>query len=459
MKNILMSLASVAFLAACMPGQPMGSASRLDSSPVGALPPMKTFQGQALERPQTSNADIARDFLDLSFQLESGRDLPVFTRFEGPITLRIAGKAPHHLRTDLARLIARLRHEAGIDIRLTDGPDANITLNAVSRSDIQRHLPQAACFVVPNISRLSEYPGAARAPKTDWVRLETRTKMAIFIPVDAPPQETRDCLHEELAQALGPLNDLYRLPDSVFNDDNIHTVLTSYDMLILRAYYAPDLRNGMSRAEVARRLPALLARLNPAGQGLRPLNLPDTPRDWIDAIQTALGPGTAPAARQIAARRALAIAENSGWIDHRRAFSHYALGRLTQGVNAEIALSHFRAAQSFYTRSPVTQLHAAHVAAQLAAYALTEGNGQEALLQTGPYLAIAARHENAALLSTLMLLRAEALDLQGRPDEAQAVRLDSLGWARYGFGADRAVLAKLREISALSPLKRSNGQS
>jgi len=33
------------------------------------------------------------------------------------------------------------------------------------------------------------------------------------------PQEVRDCLHEELAQALGPLNDLYRLPDSVFNDD------------------------------------------------------------------------------------------------------------------------------------------------------------------------------------------------------------------------------------------------
>jgi len=37
------------------------------------------------------------------------------------------------------------------------------------------------------------------------------------------------------------------------------------------------------------------------------------------------------------------------------------------------------------------------------------------------------------------------------------VRLDSLGWARYGFGADWAVRAKLREISALSPLKEPNG--
>ena len=51
----------------------------------------------------------------------------------------------------------------------------------------------------------------------------------------------RDCLHEELAQALGPLNDLYRLPNTVFNDDNFHSVLTGFDMTILRATYAPGL--------------------------------------------------------------------------------------------------------------------------------------------------------------------------------------------------------------------------
>ena len=80
----------------------------------------------------------------------------------------------------------------------------------------------------------------------------------------------RDCLHEELAQALGPLNDLYRLSDSVFNDDNMHTVLTGFDMLILRVFYSPALRSGMTRAEVAARLPAILAQLNPAGQSRVP---------------------------------------------------------------------------------------------------------------------------------------------------------------------------------------------
>ena len=46
-----------------------------------------------------------------------------------------------------------------------------------------------------------------------------------------------------------------------------------------------------------------------------------------------------------------------------------------------------------------------------------------------------------------MMLRAEALNMSGRASEARQVRMDSLGWARYGYGADWAVRAKLREIS------------
>jgi hypothetical protein len=52
-----------------------------------------------------------------------------------------------------------------------------------------------------------------------------------------------------------------------------------------------------------------------------------------------------------------------------------------------------------------------------------------------------------------MLLQAEALEMEGKFEDAGALRLDSLGWARYGFGPDWAVRAKLREISALSPIK------
>ncbi len=83
--------------------------------------------------------------------------------------------------------------------------------------------------------------------------------------------------------------------------------------------------------------------------------------------------------------------------------------------------------------------------------------GQEALVTLTPYLDAAYEEENAALLSTLMFLRAEALELTGRACEARIVRLDSLNWARYGFGSEKHLKTKLREIQALNPLNRRNG--
>ncbi len=451
MRRVILPLFLV--LAACVPGPSSEMTSRAAIQAPSVLPAVKSFSAPRPVPPERANFDIARDFLELSFELESGRKLDRFSRFEGPISIRVTGKPPRTLIPDLNRLVHRLRTEAGIDIARGRSETANITIEAVPRAQIRRHLPKAACFVVPNISRLSEYRAARNKRLTNWSTLVRREQIAIFLPSDASPQEVRDCLHEELAQALGPLNDLYRLPDSVFNDDNVHTVLTGFDMLILRTYYAPELQAGMTRGQVAARLPSILSRLNPRGDRIAPHPVSSTPRAWVRAVQTALGPGAGHAQRLVAAGEALRIADALGWQDHRRAFSHFAMGRLTQSSQPEAAFRHFSLAERFYSQTPGTELHRAYSAAQLAAFAIGEGNGQLALAILTPHLAIAERHENAALLSTLMLLRAEALDLTGRVAEAQAVRLDSIGWARYGFGADWAVRAKLREISSLSPLK------
>ena len=422
-----------------------------------ALPPMKVFQTPAPVTPRMSNGTIAADFLSLHFQLESGRELPTFTRFEGPITVGVTGQPPASLGPDLSRLLARLRNEAGIDIRNigTSAQQPNIVIEAVSREDIRRALPHAACFVVPNVTSLAEYRRHRRSEKTNWARLEKRTQMAIFLPYDASPQEVRDCLHEELAQSLGPLNDLYRLRESVFNDDNVHTVLTGFDMLILRATYDPALRSGMTRNQVAARLPAILTALNPAGNGFAGEQQQATPRSWIDAIQKALGPGSGAAERRKAVNTALSIAQTAGWTDHRRAFSHYIAGRMTQAYDPELAQRHYASADRFFRQTPGTELHQAYLSAQTAAYAVSQADGQTALRLINAALPTAKRAENAALLATLMLIQAEAYELTGDFDTARAVRLDSLGWARYGFGSDWAVRAKMREISGLNPAPRS----
>jgi hypothetical protein len=440
-------------LAACAAAPTVPLSDR--RAPDEALPPMKTFSQTQPLRATRPNGQIARDFLDLTFEMESGRPVPLMTRFEGPVTVRVTGQVPPSLGPDLAALLQRLRHEARIDIRRTDGEDADITIEVVPRATLQSLVPQAACFVTPRVTSWAEYRRARHSKKVDWTALTRRDKAAIFLPGDVSPQEVRDCLHEELAQALGPLNDLYRLPDSIFNDDNFHTVLTGFDMLILRAYYAPELRNGMTRGEVAARLPALLARLNPGGQ--RPAGPPraPTPRAWIDAIETALGPGASPARRRAAAERALQIAADRGWHDNRAAFSLFSLGRLTLPVDGETALAAFLQAGQIYGADPATRIQAAHVAMHLAAFALSTGQPDAALEIVNRNLAPAMRGQNASLLSTLLMIKAEALEDLGRASEARAVRLDSLGWARYGFGPDSEVRGRLSEIAALSPKGRT----
>lgn len=254
------------------------------------LPEMRVFSSPRAQPPARSNAEIARDFLDLTMRMESGRHLQYFTRFEGPITVAVRGTPSPTLTTDLGRLIYRLQTEAGLNISQTNAPDASIIVNATTRKAIQKVLPQAACFVAPNVTTLAEYRLARRTKLTSWSALKERKRITIFVPTDVSPQETRDCLHEELSQALGPLNDLYRLPDSIYNDDNLHTVLTGFDMLILRAMYAPELHSGMNRRQVANRLPEVLARLNPAGQRPPGKFQIYTPKEWRENMITALAP-------------------------------------------------------------------------------------------------------------------------------------------------------------------------
>ncbi len=398
-----------------------------------------------------SNAEITRDFMDLSFAMENGRELAVFSRFEGTVSIGLAGDVPPSAPRDLAALIGRLQREAGLAVTAARGGEvAAITVEFAPKAALRRYAPSAACFVVPNVSSLGDYSRLRGSAAVDWAEVQVRTRAVIFVPSDTSPQEIRDCLHEEVAQALGPLNDLYRLPDSVFNDDNFNTVLTRFDMLILRAYYAPQLGSGMSRDQVAGVVPGIIAGLNPGGGGMGRSQAGPTPRAWTAAIETALGRQGNSAARRVAAERALAIATSEGWADNRMAFSHFAVARLSAGNDTPRALAQFSAAAAIYARQPGGEVHVAHIEMQLAAIALASGRASEAVRLADHAIPVVQRHENAALLATLMLIKAEALDQLGDAGAAAALRLDSQPMARYGFGSDSVVKARMRDIATVA---------
>ncbi|EEE36567.1 hypothetical protein RKLH11_400 [Rhodobacteraceae bacterium KLH11] len=436
----------LAALSACTAIDPVDAPTRIKAIEA-VLPPSKSFGAARPTPPVRSNENIAADFLSLHFALESGAKLPVFTRFEGPVTVRLTGMPPASMQSDLSRLLTRLQREAGIDIRQIPEGQANITIQAVSQKQIHRILPQAACFVVPNSSSLEEYRRDRRKSKSNWTELRSRERIGIFIPYDASPQEIRDCLHEELAQALGPLNDLYRLPDSVFNDDNFHTVLTGFDMLILRAAYAPELQSGMTQEQVAALLPGVLTRLNPRGDRIAAQPVSETPRAWINAVQRALGSGAGSARRINAANEAARIGQQQGWTDQRRAYPHYLLGRMGQFDDPEAAQQQYALALKYLDATPGTEVQRAHITAQTAAFALAQGHGADALPALNDAINVMTRAENAALLATLLLLKSEALRQAGQIEQARTVRLDSIGWARYGFGSDLVVRSVTQDIA------------
>lgn len=450
MMRIWGMILALGLLGGCVPSQ-MEMTSRSTSLDPG-WPRMKTFAPYRPAAPRRANAEMVRDFIDLSFEVETGRRLPILTRFEGPISVSIAASGTPFIERELDKLISRLRREAKINIsRVTSGV-GRISIVPMLQADMQREVPHAACFVVPNVSTWNGFLQARRNGRISWVGLRKRETAAIFLPADASPQEIRDCLHEELAQALGPLNDLYRLGDSVFNDDNFHSVLTDFDMLMLAATYHPSLDTGMSRAEVEQKIPGILSQLNPRGDHIRAHTRTRTPTRWKNLMGNALHPGNPITTRQLAAADAVKLRFAGGAADLRDGFALYAIGRLKSQDDPDTAKAAFVAAHRIFAQHGGLEIHRAKVVEQLAAFALAEGDAERVLSMTDRYVSVARRHQNAAVLASLLMLRAEAFDVLSQHSRAQLLRLDSLAWARFGMGSGFRAQQHMAEIQALNPL-------
>ncbi|MGB0902911.1 MAG: DUF2927 domain-containing protein [Halocynthiibacter sp.] len=421
-------------------------------------PAMQRFENSPPPGPTRSNRALAEDFLNLSFQLENGETLPVMTRLEGPITLRTAGPVSAVTRSDLSALLHRIRAEAGVSItEVTPPQPANITVEFVPASAVQRIVPSAVCVVVPGVSGWQEYQRQNRADRGAWTRLQKRETLSVFVPQNLAPQDIRDCLHEELAQALGPVNDMWHLQDSVFNDDNFHVVLTRFDMLMLRITYDRALRSGLTRAQVAARLPAILERINPEGSYSAGRGQPgQAPARWRDAIETALY-STAPARKRLAAAQdAIAAAQTQE--PQLLAFAHYVQGRLLAGRDGQASLNALLNAGKIYDQTPGAQLQAAHVAHRLAFEALKAGNTQDAIRLIDGARPIIEKAQNAIVLSSLLMLKAQAFEYEGRLAEAQTQRQAAIGWALYGIGDPATINRRLRDIASLPPARPANGE-
>lgn len=401
-----------------------------------------------------SNSDIAQDFLDLTFALETGKTLDRLLKFEGEVGVMLHGNLAKAYRPELTNLITRLRSEARVQINETATPErANIHVHAITKREISRVFPGAACFIVPNVRNWEEFRGRSRSRgETRWSALNRLSVISVFLPADGAPQDIRDCLHEEIAQALGPANDLYRLSDSIFNDDNFHAVLTPFDMLILRTLYSPQISAGMTREEVARVLPNLLNRLNPSGRSIspRPRVLADLP--WKTSFENALTGRSSTAARRSAAARAVSIAREMQPSDHRLGISLLTLGRSKFKEN-ETGDAEFREAYTLHEQLfGRGDIRTAHAAVHIGILALRDDDSNLALEIANGHIDAARKAENAVVLSSLLAIRSEALIGLRQIALARTARLESLGWARYAYGDRDGRIAESEARVAALPI-------
>ena len=450
LQKILLGLCLFVGLSACTTDTvPVSDASKPQTN---TLQSMRLFkQKHAPVSVQRSNQDIAAEFLELTFQLELGTKLNRFTRYNGPISVAFYQTPNLPASHDLDQLIYRLRTEALIDIhRAPDNTHANINIEFVPLKKMNTVAPGAACFVIPNAKTWAHFNNTKQAINHRWTHIPTRVQATVYIPLGSPPQEVRDCMHEEILQALGPLNDLYRLSDSIFNDDNFQTAATSYDMLILRAYYSPYLRNGMSKSEVSGRILGILNSLNPAGAGIAPRHPPKTSTAWKEAVVASLGVGSSSNDRKRSSNQMVTLSETGGYNDVRLGFSYYSRGRVLERIRPSDAEQMFnRAYNTFSTLTVDGGLHRAHVAMKLARFALSRDDAPRAVEWADSGLASARDGQNAIVLFTLLALKAKAYRLTDRTTEATDLIKEAQSWGLYAYGSIEAVNTRLARIARL----------
>ncbi|MGB0508234.1 MAG: DUF2927 domain-containing protein, partial [Pikeienuella sp.] len=253
----LFTLPLVALLLGCAP-QPTSIYVEPERTKPRVLAPQPDFPGYGSmigKQPiKWSSDSIAKDFIQLLYFSEYGKQHKYLLKWNGPVTVGIQADELWRHEAEIRKLLSQIREAApGLDVRLTRDANTHITLRTAPYKEMKSLAPTALCFFVPANKNWPDYLEARHAGEVSWENDKGLTEVSIFIPAFTSPESVRTCILEEITQALCPTNDMFRLEDSIFNDDNAHEYPTSFDLLILKLLYSKELRPA-ERLATARRI-------------------------------------------------------------------------------------------------------------------------------------------------------------------------------------------------------------
>ena len=222
------------------------------------------------------NRDLARNFAKIALAREYRRDgedlvqeaTPApLSRWNEPIRYRIEGASGDDLE-DYGSLIDRLSDLTSLDfIESAFEPNVSIFfLDAEERVQFVRDLRENGDD--KRMPLLVDWAQELRYPCVGQVGFEDATSGVITGAVIVIKDELEgvlreSCIHEELVQALGLMNDDDDVRPSIFNDDQEFALLTEHDEYLLRILYDERLETGMSAPEAAPIVPIILKDIRP----------------------------------------------------------------------------------------------------------------------------------------------------------------------------------------------------
>lgn len=227
-----------------------------------------------------TNDDLERNFLRIALNREYRRDGLILvqtetpspiSRWTGPVRYRIAGGgATVEDHMEYAAFARRLGRLTGLEVtEVEEDPNLSILiLSAEERASFVKALEEGGA--AKRMPLIVDWANDVRYPcvgQVGYRNSETGriTGAMIVIKAELEGVFRRSCIHEELAQAMGLMNDDDGVRPSIFNDDQEFAYLTSHDEYLLRILYDRRLAPGMTVEEVRPILPEIIAEIRPGG--------------------------------------------------------------------------------------------------------------------------------------------------------------------------------------------------
>ena len=225
-----------------------------------------------------TNEDLVRNFEVVALNSEftrTGAQLVQETsptrlaRWEKQVRYRLSGAGVTEAdRVAYAELTKRLSELTGRDIRET-GARGDITIMILNEAerlelvrDIRRRRIDDRMRLVVRWASAIDYPCVGQIGFEDSDSGEI-TSALIVVKGELPGMLRQTCIHEELAQTMGLINDDNSVRPSIFNDDQEFALLTEHDEFLLRMLYDPALKPNMSADEARPLLPGIIEKLRP----------------------------------------------------------------------------------------------------------------------------------------------------------------------------------------------------